>query len=289
VLKEIRQLEGKFALVAIPSIVYEVRLLQRLDSSYKDRISVIIGLICGHQKTANYAEYLGWKMGVAPGNLQSIDFRRKIEGMPANSYSTEVTGVIDGQLQTKVAKQNELPGTDWGLGFFKSNFSDFTEDALNECADLVVGDAWLSKYTADSRGTNIILTRSSSLLKILESGNQRGDIHLETLTVGDLLRSQTSLIRQNVEEIGYRFSYLQRKGWRVPYRLRRASPERIALLRKAIQRARFKTSQTSHIAYLKARAQGDLQVFDETMRPLTKNYRRIQRLTKVRNKLSRRL
>jgi coenzyme F420-reducing hydrogenase beta subunit len=60
---------GRYALTAIPSFAYEVRLLQRLRPEYLARIPYVVGLICGHHKTANYALQLAWRAGIRPDEL----------------------------------------------------------------------------------------------------------------------------------------------------------------------------------------------------------------------------
>src|SRR5690606_8075462 len=96
------------------------------------------------------------------------------------------------------------------------NFSDFTQDALNETADLVLGDAWLPRYTPDGRGTNVVLVRDARLLPLFEEGRTTGRLHLETIPLRDIVASQASLVRQSVTEIPYRFDYLRRRDERTP-------------------------------------------------------------------------
>lgn len=90
VLKHIRETPGKYAVIGIPSIIMELRLLTIYDPIIKERIIYTIGLICGHQKTTKYAESLAWECGISPENLTGIDFRKKIENSPADLYSVEV-------------------------------------------------------------------------------------------------------------------------------------------------------------------------------------------------------
>lgn len=286
VLQAVRQTPGRYALVAIPSIAYEVRLLQRVDPLFRERIVNVIGLICGHQKTAHYAEYLGWRGGFAPGTLESIDFRKKLPSEPANSYSTELTGQIDGDEVTRTLRQRDLFGTDWGMGFFKSQFSDFTEDAFNETADFVVGDAWLPRYTNDSRGTNVVIVRNAALLKVLLQGAKRGEVHLDDLPVGDVLRSQASLVRQNVEELPYRIRRLDRFD-NTEFAVRRDAQRRISRERQQIQAARRSLSRASHEAYVTARAAGDLAIFDDLMAPYIDRYHAVHKQGVLRRRILR--
>lgn len=270
VLKEIRYSQERFALVAIPSIAYEIRLLQLADPTWNARIPFVIGLLCGHQKTANYAEYLGWRLGFKPGNLRSIDFRKKVSGKPAIEYMTECTGLIDGEIVNKSAMQTDIYGTNWGYGFFKPNFSDFSEDAFNETADVVFGDAWLEPYMSDDQGTNIAIVRNPFLHKLMRDGALSGEVHLEDISIEQVKASQGGLIRQYVDELPYRFEFLAKQGLYVPLVIRRPSPTRPGLSRRKLQQNRMKSSLYSHESYMKARLENNLQIFDKEMKKVTR-------------------
>jgi coenzyme F420-reducing hydrogenase beta subunit len=282
-LREARASGGRYVLVAIPSIAYEVRLLQEHDPTFRRTVPYVVGLICGHQKSARYAEYLGWRSGIDPGHLRSIDFRKKVEGQPANTYSTEFVGVFGGEQRRFVREQSQLLGTDWGLGLFKSKFSDFTEDILNETADVVFGDAWLPRYVRDGRGTNVVVVRNAELGKLLTSGVDTRQIHLEPIPITDVLRSQGSLVRHNVLELPFRVGELE--SGLLHRAVRRPRQPAVPWSRRRIQRTRLELSRRGASAYADARASGSLDVFDEVIQPLVAKYHRAQGLARVDGKL----
>lgn len=283
-LRDMGESSSRYALVAIPSFAYEIRLLQELNPTFSERIPYVIGLVCGHQKTSQYAEYLGWRAGIRPGDLVSIDFRKKVPGKPANSYSTELTGLRDGKLETFTVSQEDLWGTDWGFGFFKSKFSDFTEDVLNETADIVFGDAWLPQYVGDGLGTNVAIARNQHIWELLREGAMRGEIHLEAISIEDVVRSQGSLIRHNVVELPYRWRALEQgQPLTAP---RRTGTIKISASRRWIQRSRLAMSRLSIPAYSDALRAGNIVVFDRALKPLVARYARAQLGTKVGRKVS---
>ncbi|HTL41902.1 MAG TPA: Coenzyme F420 hydrogenase/dehydrogenase, beta subunit C-terminal domain [Pseudolysinimonas sp.] len=276
VLTEIATAGERFALTAIPSFAYEVRLLQDLKPGFRAAIPYVIGLVCGHQKSANYAQYLAWRAGIDPAQVDYVDFRRKVEGRPANKYTTEFRSTEHGQPVVRAFPQEEILGTDWGLGFFKTNFSDFTEDIFNETADIVLGDAWLPRYTSDSAGTNIVITRHAELHELIESARDAGRLHLEDQTESEIMRSQSSLVRHNVDELPMRFSYLAAAGGYTPTPRRGARTE-VPRLRRRIQILRYWIAQRSNEAWPRAWAAGDLSLFDAEVLPLVRRYQRVQR------------
>lgn len=281
VLGEIASRGGRYAVTAIPSFAYEIRLLQRARPEYRKLVPYVIGLICGHQKTANYAAQLAWRSGIAPGDLEYIDFRKKDPSAPASKYLMEMHGRISGEPAVREARQGELLGTDWGHGLFKSNFADFTEDAFNETADIVLGDAWLPRYVDDSAGTNVVIARNPELDHMLRSARDDGRLHLEDCSPEDMLRSQSALVKQSVTELPERFRSIAARGQYVP-RARRTPTQPVPFARRQVQRARLVLSRRSHDAWAKAIKANDLNEFDRDLEASLRRYHFWQRMTRLR-------
>lgn len=280
-IKKIQSLDGRFALVGIPSFIMEARLLTEADPSLHKKLPYMIGLICGHQKSTKYAENLAWQSGIEPGNLETIDFRKKMPELPANDYATEMTGTIDGKQVTITKKQTDLFGTHWGHGMFKAKFSDYTDDALNETADVVLGDAWLPQYTKDSRGTNIVIVRSPLIQDILHSGYAKQKIHLDEIDEDTLLRSQSGLIHHTIDDLPYRlYKNDKSKKWR-PIKRIEASND-IPYTRKIIQNLRESIQSKSHIHYREAVRRNDWRYFKLHMQPYVVAYNIIYVVLKLR-------
>lgn len=274
----------RYAVTAIPSIAYEIRLLQRADPRYGDAIRFVIGLVCGHQKTANYAKQLAWRAGILPSELTAIDFRSKDPETGANRYRAEVTGLREGREVITHIRQGSIDETDWGLGMFKSNFSDYTEDAFNETADAVFGDAWLPEYVGESSGTNIAIVRSRALDDIIQEARRAGRLHLDDLSENQVLNSQAALVTHSVREVAARFRILRSRSEYTPAPRRPDEMPRVSLLRREIQKVRIDLSRVSHEAWIAASEAGDIRVFDERMAPLVDRYRRLQKLIRLSRK-----
>lgn len=265
VLAEVRDAPGRYALVGIPSVVFEVRLLARHDPVYAERIAYLIGLVCGHQKTTAYADALAWESGIVPGALTGIDFRVKTGSPPAYDYLTRMTGRIDGRPASVVKRQDELFAADWGRGMFKAAFSDYTDDALGEAADITLGDAWIPPWTRDPDGTNIVICRHPDLQRILDEGAAAGAVSLAAITVADVERSQAGLIR-HTQDLGWRLRRQDQRGrWRPVTRM--AATTRIPWTRKAVQAIRGRIAERSHDHYRRAVALADWGHFRRRMRP----------------------
>ncbi|WP_263853521.1 coenzyme F420 hydrogenase/dehydrogenase beta subunit N-terminal domain-containing protein [Lactiplantibacillus pentosus] len=104
VIKTVKNVPGRYAVVGLPSYIMELRLLSEQDPVVKERLKFMIGLVCGHQKTTKFAEFLAWQCGIKPGDLKSINFRKKQDDAPASKYAIELVGIVDGKEQTIVKK-----------------------------------------------------------------------------------------------------------------------------------------------------------------------------------------
>ena len=270
VLALVKENPGRYAIVGIPEFITELRLLCKYDAQLKNAIKYMIGLICGHQKTAKYAEALAWEHGILPGNLRAVDFRVKQPNGTAYEYLQTFTGVKDGELITLTKGHNDLLVDHWPMGFFKSKFSDFTDNAFNETADIVLGDAWLDEYNQDGMGNNVVIVRNLEIMQIIKRGVQRGALKLDSIDRDMVKRSQSGLIHHIRDELPYRLFAESKSGWVPKKRLEPSN--KIPKLRKKVQDIRKKSSIISHSTYQKAVSVGDWRVFQVKMERLLKKY-----------------
>ncbi len=278
VLRAAKRSGGRYAVTGIPSFVMELRLLALLDAEFRAAIKFVIGLICGHQKSAKYAEAIAWERGIRPGDLRTVDFRKKIEGKSADEYITELRGKIGDEDVVLTCEAGDVFVSSWSHGFFKAKFSDFTDDLFNETADVALGDAWLPKYSSDHRGTNLVIVRNPEIASVITDGVESGELELEPLDVDSVIRSQPGLVRHAHDELPYRLHRAdQRHEWR-PLKRVEASPD-LPLLRRRIQDVREQIAEQSHIHYRTAVELGDWSYFVAKMKPLVDRHNALYSLT----------
>lgn len=286
VIKKVKETSGRYAIIGIPSFIMAIRLLAKNDKILNERIKYTVGLICGHQKSSKFAESLAWQVGIAPGNLKNIDFRKKLPDKPADNYGVEITGNIDGKEVTIVKPTQELIGQDWGHGFFKTIASDFTDDVMNETADITIGDAWLPEYTSDSKGNNVIVVRNPEIDEIIKQSIQFGKLKLDSVDKEEIFKSQASHYRHTHDELPYRlYKKDSHKDWR-PLKRVSASKE-IPFPRRKIQDLRNKIAVESHVIYKKAVELNDFSYFENNMNRLTREYRLIYKLNRIKSSVFR--
>lgn len=280
VLKIVKEVPGRYAIVGIPSFIMAVRLLAEKDDIINDRIKYTIGLICGHQKSSKFSEAIAWQVGIKPGNLKHINFRKKLLDKPANNYGVEIVGLIDGREVTIVKPTKELLGQNWGQGYFKTKASDFTDDVMNETADITLGDAWLPEYTKDSKGNNVIVVRNPVIDDLIKEGIKSGRLNLDKVDKEIIFKSQAAHYRHTHDELAYRlYKRDETNEWRPKKRIEASSD--IPLLRRKVQDLREEISTQSHIVYKKAVELDNLDYFKTEMGKLSKKYNQLYRLMAI--------
>ncbi len=107
-------------------------------------------------------------------------------------------------------------GDMWGTGLFKNNACDFCDDVTAELADISLGDAWLSPYKYDGRGTNVIVTRSRAAEEFIQQGIESKDLIVEPLAFDRFLHSQQGSFYHRHQALGYRIKQAQKQGSVLP-------------------------------------------------------------------------
>lgn len=282
VIKKIKDTDGKYAVIGIPSFILSIRLLAKYDPIVNERIKFTIGLICGHQKSIKFADSLAWQVGIKPGKLKSINFRKKLIDFPSNNYGIEFTGIINNEEVTITKHMNELIGYDWGMGFFKSHASDFTDDVMNETADITLGDAWLPEYVSDSGGNNVVLVRNEIIGKIIEDGIKFNKLCVDVISVDTIVKSQQSHFQHTQNDLKYRLYQKDRLGeWRPQKRI--AASKNIPFFRRKVQNLRMEISKQSHILFSEATELDDLNHFINGMKKYTNKYENLYSKIRILN------
>ncbi|MEA5111754.1 hypothetical protein SDC9_40153 [bioreactor metagenome] len=272
ILDYIKNTEGQYAIVALPCFAKGIRLLQKTDKTFQDRIKFIISPICGHLKTTNYAKFLTLQAGIDPQNLDSINFRKKIPGRLASQYGTEFQIRRGQEVYSKtIINAKYKMGTDWGHGMFKYPACDYCDDIVGEVADISVGDAWLAKYLTDYKGHSVLVLRNHQLNEIFINGLKSNSIKLEVVDPELIVQSQAGGVRNKRDDLKYRLWLKEKRGEWFP--LKRVSPsDNIDEKRKNVIHLRMHISEYSHSLFLEALNLNNLNHFYKKMMPLLNRY-----------------
>jgi len=287
-LREVRGDGLRYAFVGIPCAVKGVRLVTEQDPVIREQLKFFVGIVCGHMKSAAYAESFAWQLGVEPSNLETVDFRIKDPELTSRQYSFGAQAADTGEW---VEKQTlSLVGGSWGHAVFQLNACNYCDDIFAETADVVVGDAWLAKYEIDWRGTNVVMTRNAYIDELLRDGAARGEFSADELDVDDVVKTQAGNFRHRREGLAVRLADDEAAGRWAPKKRVEPSYEGVSDERIELIRNRRELSERSHPAFARAKAADDLDVYLNEIRPLIENYQQRTKMpftTRVRNKLKR--
>lgn len=251
VLASIRGTPGRYAVVGVPCFIKAVHLAREAEPVLAERITHLLGLFCGHMKSARLVESFAWQTGAALPEVRAVDYRRKDAGRPANWYRASLA-LRDG----RTAEQDwmHLADGDWGAGFFQNSACNFCDDVVAETADIAFGDAWVEPYSSDGRGTNVAIVRSRELAEIVEAARGQGRLALEPVDAGFVVNTQAAGFRHRREGLAYRLTF-DRRGIRPP---KRVTPGAHGLpwRRRLVYRARWWISRLSHPIFALARRTG---------------------------------
>jgi len=270
VISHIIETPGRYAVIGVPCFCKALRLAARQSAVLSERLTFIVGIVCGHLKSGAFAEALGWQCGIQPENLTAIDFRVKLEGRPASRYGVAVEGIENGRAVNATRQMEDLLGANWSHGLFKYKACEFCDDVLAETADVVLGDAWLPEYENDYRGTNIIVVRNSQITDLLSDAANKERVHLEDIPIVTAVKSQAGGFRHRRNGLAYRLWMEDEAGaWRPEKRVI-ASRSGLSRRLQRVHRLRYELGQASHSAFLSAKKERDFSRFINQISPLTR-------------------
>jgi coenzyme F420-reducing hydrogenase beta subunit len=250
VLREIRAVPGRYAIVGVPCFIKAIHLLRRTDPLVRERVTHTLGLFCGHMKSRTIIESFAWQLGTELKRVHAIDYRLKDKHRPANWYRAHLE-LDDGSSTEK--DWWHLADGDWGAGFLQNPACDWCDDVVGETADISFGDAWVEPYSSDGRGTNVVIVRTKELKTLIERARGGGRLTLEPVDAEFIVRTQAAGLRHRRDGLAYRISW-NRRGIRP---VKRVVPSAaLPLRRKLVYRLRYEIARWSHVMLRLARASG---------------------------------
>jgi len=287
VVDAIRARPGRYAIVAVPCVAKALRLLMQEDAVLAERLAFVVGITCGHMKSAAFAQALAWQVGIDPDAIESVDFRHKLPDRPANAYGARIVGrTPDGGQADVVLPMPEAFVRDWGVGWFRLNACEFCDDVLAEVADVSFGDAWLPEYVRDWKGANIVVPREPRTLAILEAAKARGEIVLDPTSADRVAESQRAGLRHRREGLAYRLQLRRDAGVWAPRKRVAPRADHIGPEQQRIYRLRGELAEASHRSFAEARVAGRFDVFTQAMTPLVDAYQQVRRRTQPKKALT---
>lgn len=257
-LDRLRNFKGRVAIVGVSCFVKAIRLKQKEDEIFDEKVGFLVGIICGGLKSKYYTDFLAFKAIGGREKINNPGYRIK---KPENKASDYYFG-LEYREKKQLLRMKEV-GDMWGTGFFKSNACDFCEDVASELADVSLGDAWLDPYVNDGMGNSVIVSRNKLADTIILEGISKGELVLEDLTVEGLLKSQSGSFNHRQKGLKYRLERRNNKGKLTPPKRDRNLTD-ISFSFKCVQFLRQIVRRNSTRYWLRSKNGND---FEKKMKP----------------------
>lgn len=153
----LKKAKGKYLIVGLPCQITSITLLlkKRKYASLNNKIYAKVSLICGYS--------FDRKNAIALAHYNNFDIE-EISYRERGRYRKTRLKNKSGELLLEVYNQKRVRERINSMIFFDKFLPQlgclYCVDHICYCADIVVGDAWLKKYSNDNIGTNIIICRT---------------------------------------------------------------------------------------------------------------------------------
>ncbi len=183
IIPEINKRNGKYVIVGLPCHIHGFRKYERINKSFKNKISGYFAIYCSGTKNFLYQEYLFYRYGIDKKQLKKFAYRDDgcLGYMKCEYY--------DGTIK-KISY----------LDYYSSMKNAFTPvrctlciDHYGELADVCFGDLHIGKYIKDKVGVNSLVVRSAYFDKLLKQAKAEGIISLDCISEQTVNDSQESI------------------------------------------------------------------------------------------------
>ena len=189
VLNKIHSETGTFAIVGVPCFISALRNLKNSSKEWDKKISVLVGLVCGHMPSKMMTDALIWSQGYSRKDVIAVRFRIHNEDRPAWDYGVKLS-FSDGNEYCSYGSE------DFGFLFWRRLFSqnccNHCSDVFADAADITFMDAWLPEYKELHRGTSMIVSRNEICDSLLAQLVRQGT--LETIDINKAEEAQSGLV-----------------------------------------------------------------------------------------------
>lgn len=228
--------EGRYAVIVLPCAAKALRLASRRFPVLKQRLAVVVGLVCGQTKSKYFTEYLVRRMGAEPSDVVGVSYRSKDYLRPASNFNLKVR-TRSGEEAT--CERDGVYSETWCSGMFTPRACTLCDDIFAETADAAFMDAWLPEYISDSRGTSIVLVRSELARMLIKRGAESKAVVMEQLPIARVIASQRGVVLQKRTQLAQRLWMAKGREWNVPKRVAPLCPgvmQRLELFGKELLR-----------------------------------------------------
>lgn len=282
IIQEITATKSRYAITGVPCFIKALRLIARKSKRLRENTIATIGLVCGQMKSKHYTTYLAKLAGVE-GKLKLANYRGKDPDKPANKFTFHC---VNEKNNAGAAPWDDGVQIAWTNRWFTPKACNFCDDVFAELADVTLMDAWLPEYYSDSKGTNLVITRSPIIDDVMNKGISDSQIIAADIPVEKIIESQDGVLNIKKRELAYRLYCAEQNGLQVPAKRVDSSKSMAFYIRKLIG-LRDNMQYLSKRLFLKHYTQHglDLEAFQKEMRLPLISAKMCMQFTKIRRVL----
>ncbi len=187
-LAHVRESPGGYVLVGLPCHIHGLRLAQERSAKLRERVVLALGIFCGWSATPRATEIIARRAGVEPADLATVSYRGP--GWPGEM-----------RLVLRDGRELRRPYPDYAddlVYAYTPPRCRLCPDALAECADISVGDAWLDRFEKDpsfAEGVSDIIARTPAGRRFVDELAAEGRLTLLPAAPDEMTASQAEAER----------------------------------------------------------------------------------------------
>jgi len=189
VLRQISQGKGTCAITTLPCIQ---RAIRNLPDKWRTYIKYTIGIVCSHNVTDQFADYMAYRHGISGNDSFYINYRDKNGISDANHFNTYFKFKNGKEIRTPRMENGFTPA--WRNYWFAKECCLYCPDFYNAEADISIKDGW-GQLSADPLGLSLCIVRNEEINNILHELKLKNQINLKECNADVIGNSQNNTAR----------------------------------------------------------------------------------------------
>ena len=215
-LREVMESSGRYAAVGLPCHVHGIRKAQQLAGAVREKVVLVLGLVCSNSATFLGTEYYLMQLGIDPNEVTRLDYRGRgwVGYITVRLKSGEEVSISKSMGHVRVRLED-----DGRTAVPEPGESRFRRQALHqyafhrafviprclvccdqtaELADLSFGDARLPETRGETAGKSLVVSRTGAGENLLRRAESTGKLELSEVTAEQFVTGCTSAFKRGV-------------------------------------------------------------------------------------------
>jgi len=212
-LKELENLDGKIAYVGLPCHIHGLKKAISLKSKLKDKIYIIIGLLCSTNIEEISTKDMLWASKIKEQDVKKIEFRK---GDWPGKTGVKVKNGTQKELHHLSHKEGAFV---FLMRLYPCNRCLYCIDASSEFADISVGDPWIKDERGSykySGGWSLVIERTNKGKEVLSHIKSKNKLILKQIPENELFESNKTVLYNKKKINSIRLDRAKKRGKIVP-------------------------------------------------------------------------